>query len=68
MNTKYIFHGSCINDIDHLSKILEIDSSDILLAVQLHDDARYTHRTILKKDGRERTVYNPKSIINPNPA
>lgn len=63
MNTKFEFLGSPIRDIDHLAVVLDIDIQDILYAVQIEDDNKYSSRTIAKKDGRERTVYNPKPIF-----
>lgn len=63
MNTKFEFLGSPIKDIDHLAKILDVDIEDILYAVQIEDEDKYSSRTIAKKDGRERIVYNPKPIF-----
>ena len=63
MNTKFEFLGSPIKDIDHLATILDVDIEDILYAVQIKDEDKYSSRTIAKKDGRERTVYNPKPIF-----
>lgn len=63
MNTKFKFLGSPIKDIDHLAKVLDVDIEDILYAVQMEDEYKYSSRTIAKKDGRERTVYNPKPIF-----
>lgn len=63
MNTKFKFLGSPIKDIDHLAEILDVDIQDILFALQIEDEDKYSSRTIAKKDGRERTVYNPKPIF-----
>lgn len=63
MNTKFEFLGSPIRDIDHLAEVLDIDTQEILYAIQIEDEAKYSSRTIAKKDGRERTVYNPKPIF-----
>ncbi|MEJ5132445.1 reverse transcriptase family protein [Acinetobacter sp. MYb177] len=63
MNTKFEFLGSPIKDIDHLAEVLDIDIQDILYAMQIEDEDKYSSRTIAKKDGRERTVYNPKPIF-----
>ena len=52
MNTKFEFLGSPIKDIDHLATILDVDIEDILYAVQIKDEDKYSSRTIAKKDGR----------------